>query len=341
MRTRKKRRRFGKTAIIYLGIVISLNLVGIGYGHWSSTISVQNTMVTGDVKAAFSRNLSTVGFENVMYGEIDEHNMNIAMNIGIASPSVGYFQIVNNGTLPIAVNYQSFQPIRGVVIAGVPVNIKIDFDIPGAKHFNRGLGNGYIEPGSMVYGKIIVEVPKELGNNPIGFMNNGIGDNNLMGMGLEALDFKSIILAKNGDGNIITKSTNIPIDIPIGCGIWEEVLTLNTNLNVSRLVSLQLPEINNGSPSLTYYGDENGGSTFLFNQNPDYTYLPDGNAGYGVDQGGSLDISGDGNSNYSYIADENESKKVFGSEETNYNSPSVGQNGSNSNFIYQISNGGN
>ena len=341
LKVRKKRRRFGKMAIIYLGIVISLNLVGLGYGHWSSTINVQNTMGTGDVKAAFSKNLSSVGFQNVMYGESDEHNMNISMNVDMVSPCVGYFEVINNGTLPIALNYQTFQPIRDVVIAGLPINIKIEFDVPGAKYFNKGFGNGYIDPGNKGYGKVIVEVPEQFRNNSLGLMNDGLVNNNIVGMGFEGLAVDSMITPENGVSNIITESQSVPIDIPIGCGTWEERLTLNTTLNVNRIVTIQLPGVNNEDQKFTYFGNENESNAFMFNENPEYTYLPDGNAGYGIEQSGSLSISSDGNIMYSYIADENESKSIFGNGEINYNNPSISENGTNTNSVYQFNNGGN
>lgn len=315
MRGRKRRRKrsFSKMGIIYLGIFISLNLIGLGYGHWSSIINMENTMVTGDVKAAFSRNLSSVGFENVIYQVSDERNMNIIMNVDMVNPCEAYFEIVNNGTLPIAINNQTFQPIRDVIIAGVPVNIKIDFDVPGAKYFNPGLENGYIEPGNKGYGKVIVEVPEQFRNISLGLMNDELVNNNIVGMGFEGLAV----------GNIITESQSIPIDIPIGCGTWEDVLTLNTTLNVSRILTIQLPETNNGEQRFTYFEDQNENNTFMFSQASGYTYLPDGN------------------NTYSYIVDENESRSIFGNGEINYNNPSIRENGTNTNAVYQFNNGGN
>ncbi|MDF2675603.1 MAG: hypothetical protein K0R09_3875 [Clostridiales bacterium] len=341
MRVRKRRRKFSKMAIIYLGIVISLNLVGLGYGHWSNTINVQNIMATGDVKAAFSRNLSSVGSQNTIYGVSDEHSMNIVMNVDMVNTCEAYFEIVNDGTLPIAINNQTFKPIRDVIIAGLPINIKIEFDVPGDEYFNRGLANGYIEPGNKGYGKVIVKVLEQFNDSSLVLMNDSIVNNNLVGIGIEGLAVDNMITPGNVINNIITESQSIPIDIPIGCGTWEEVLTLNTTLNVNRILNIQLPEINNRDQTFTYFEDQNQNNTFMFSEDPGYTYLADGNAGYGIEQNGSLSISSDGNIMYSYIADENESKSIFGNGEINYNNPSISENGTNTNSVYQFNNGGN
>jgi len=41
------RKRFGKLAFICLALVVGLALCGVGYAHWSDTVSIEGTITTG------------------------------------------------------------------------------------------------------------------------------------------------------------------------------------------------------------------------------------------------------------------------------------------------------
>lgn len=42
------RNRFGKLGFIALGLVLALALCGIGYAHWSETLNIEGTVITGE-----------------------------------------------------------------------------------------------------------------------------------------------------------------------------------------------------------------------------------------------------------------------------------------------------
>lgn len=65
MNHRKIKRGFGKLGIFCLGLVLALAVCGVGYAHWSDTLSIEGTISTGTWDAG-----GTIGF----WGSWDEHN---------------------------------------------------------------------------------------------------------------------------------------------------------------------------------------------------------------------------------------------------------------------------
>lgn len=283
---RKRRFKIRKMSFIYLGILISMNIIGIGYGKWASTISIENTLQTGEVKAVFSNSLSQIGYDNVSYGQGNDNTMNMIMNVNPISPNIGHFEIRNDGTLPIAVNYQTFQPIREVMVGGVPVCIKIDIDTPPSQYLNEYLSNGFIAPGDKCSGTITVStVAQNLGSVQLVDSNSIVNS-----------DFVGGLFNIPTNYSIATESQTASIDIPIGCGIWEELLTLNTTLNINKLVSLSTPILSN--PQQVYpYVDS------VSNQSLDFLIEKDPNL--------SIGASGNGEPSYAYFLNEYESINLF------------------------------
>jgi len=48
MNHRKIKRGFGKLGIFCLGLVLALAVCGVGYAHWSDTLSIEGTIITGE-----------------------------------------------------------------------------------------------------------------------------------------------------------------------------------------------------------------------------------------------------------------------------------------------------
>ncbi len=65
MNHRKIKRGFGKLGIFCLGLTLALAVCGVGYAHWSDTLSIEGTITTGTWDAG-----GTIGF----WGSWDKHN---------------------------------------------------------------------------------------------------------------------------------------------------------------------------------------------------------------------------------------------------------------------------
>lgn len=64
MRIRKKSRRLRSTPIIYLSAIISLSLMGVGYGFWTDGLNVDVNITTGNANG-------TLQYEGAGYGDLD------------------------------------------------------------------------------------------------------------------------------------------------------------------------------------------------------------------------------------------------------------------------------
>lgn len=232
MKIRKKRKKSRSMVVLYVGIIISVNLIGLGYGNWSTTINYNNTMSTGSVDTAF------VCYDISEYS--DKHNMSMDMNIEMTDGIVDMcklseasFEIINYGTLPVAINYDTFQPVSEVNIAGLPMKVNVYLD--------GGPGKQYVFPGKRFYGRVSIEILNEINSN---YHMDNVSTN--------LPSTESIVVPLNSDSKEeeTTMGCNkevqsVPILIPIGLGVWEDTLVLNVNLNVNIKTTKKEPKQDN------------------------------------------------------------------------------------------------
>ncbi len=135
MRRRKGKRLISNMGVICLVTIVSLNLLGVGYGMWSDSLGIETNISTGNAKVEFKEG-SLTGYEGengvITLGLIDNRtlnvtgwcyaNANIDVNVGINS---------NVGSVPLKFDEENSNSgeIEGFIITSEGenyINIIID-----------------------------------------------------------------------------------------------------------------------------------------------------------------------------------------------------------------------
>jgi anti-sigma regulatory factor (Ser/Thr protein kinase) len=231
----EKRTAFQEEIESYIRDIARLNSVNISFNMTGNQEIVEN-----DLKKAVYRIISEAIGNAVRHGKCSKVGvlLNIqkeSVELDITDDGVGFD--LNKGTLPVEINYETFQSISEINIAGLSMKIKVYIDVPPSELLNGAFENQYVMPGHRCYGRVSIEVPN--GGKSI----NYIADNTADLSNVESLDISSNSdVAKEKVVTVCTKEMqSVPVSIPIGCGIWEDTLVLNVNVNVNITTHVKVP----------------------------------------------------------------------------------------------------
>lgn len=100
LRRKRKSRKIRSTPIIYITAIISLSLMGVGYGMWTDGLNINVNLTTGNIRPNAQVKSTGYGDLNI---DVSEDGQNILLS-GEVYPSFNEditIKILDNGTVPV------------------------------------------------------------------------------------------------------------------------------------------------------------------------------------------------------------------------------------------------
>lgn len=93
----------GKTTILYISLILSLSLMGVGYAAWNDTLTINTTITTGDVFVDVNTQKGRIFVDNGKYLDIDVVDNEIGIT-GVVYPGFSDsldIDILDKGSVPV------------------------------------------------------------------------------------------------------------------------------------------------------------------------------------------------------------------------------------------------
>lgn len=93
----------GKTTVIYISLILSLSLMGVGYAAWNQEITIHTTVTTGDATVGVDIQEGRISVENGRYLDVRVEDKNVKIS-GEVYPGFSNgldIDILDKGSVPV------------------------------------------------------------------------------------------------------------------------------------------------------------------------------------------------------------------------------------------------